>query len=348
MPVSDNTQARGSKFIESCEHHVLKSILRLFLLSLSLLLLVFNWEGNGSDIQAAVDLHSHRLIAYNDYREPLDGETTGFDIRATDVYTYNIYLPIVLSRELNPKKGIFMTYPPCSDISMLTASWYLNGSLRPEPTCPTLEKRFVPIINTAAEMSALPEAIANAQPSGWLMGFNEPNLPWQSDISPAEAAELWHEIEAQAGGIKLVSPVPSQHDPGWLWRMVDEYRARYDGQSPRFDAIAWHIYRADPTVMQNYLIARRNEALARGYDVPIWVTEYAGDCWESATGKTGNYEIMTVITPWFDSTPWIDRYTWFANRLYGTEPWAIGYQSCSLVNVTTGALNPLGVIYAGY
>lgn len=352
MPVSEPIQAREPEPVEGSEHYTLKSIPHLFSLSLSLFLLFllsFNWEVTGSDVHAADAPHTYPVAHDNKY-DSFNGETTGFSIGSTDVTTHTIYLPIVLSRELNPKKGVFMTHPPCSDVTMLTASWYFNCSVRPTSTCPTPDKRFIPLIHNAGSMADLSEAIANAQASGWLMGFNEPNLSWQGNMTPAEAAELWPQIEAQAQatGIKLVSPAPSQHDPNWLWRMVDEYRARHGGQSPRFDAIAWHIYATDPTTMQNFLIARRNEALARGYDVPIWVTEYGGYCWESTTGNTGNYEIMTAVTPWFNSTPWIGRYAWFANRIYGTEPWATGWQSCSLVNVTTGALNPLGVIYAGY
>lgn len=347
MPVSNTSQAREPEPIEGSEHSVLKPILPLFLLSLSMLLLPFNREVTGPNVHAADAPYTHP-IAHNNHRDPFNGEATGLDIRVTDVYTYTTYLPIVMSREINPKKGIFMTYPPCSDVSMLAASWYFNNTVHPNTSCPTPDERFVPMIHNAANMSELPEAIANAQASGWLMGFNEPNLSYQGNVTPAEAAELWPQIEAQAGSIKLVSPAPSQHDPDWLWRMVDEYRARYGGQSPRFDAIAWHIYANNPTTMQNFLTARRSEALARGYDVPIWVTEYSGYCWESATGNTGNDKIMTLVTPWFDSTPWIGRYAWFANRIYGTEPWGPGWQSCSLVNVTTGELNPLGVIYAGY
>lgn len=345
MPVSDTIQAGRPEPIESFEYYVLKSILPLFLLSLSLFLLPLNWEVAGPNVHAA-DVPYTYPITHNNNLDLSNAEATGSDVRATDLYTYTTYLPIVL-REINPKKGVTMTYPPCSDISMLAASWYFNGFVGPDPICPTLEKSFVPIILDAGAMSELAEAITNAQASGWLMGFNEPNLPWQADMTPAEAAVLWHQIEALAGGIKLVSPAPSQHEPSWLWQMVTEYQNIF-GHAPRFDAIAWHIYEKDPTTMQNFLFARRNEALARGYNVPIWVTEYGGHCWESATGNTGNEKIMTVITPWFDSTPWIGRYAWFANRIYGTEPWAFGYQSCSLVNVTTGALNPLGVTYARY
>lgn len=281
MPISDVIQARGPEPIEGPEHYVLQSVLRLFVLSLFLFLFLFDWEVTGPGVYAADTLHTYP-IAHNNNRDQFNGEATGFSIGATDVYTHTTYLPIVLSRELNSKKGVFMIYPPCSDISMLAASWYFNCSVRPDSTCPTTDERFIPLVYNAGAMPELPEAIANAQASGWLMGFNEPNLSWQGNLTPTLAAELWHEIEAQAEGIKLVSPAPSQHagyygpDNNWLWQMVDAYQARY-GQLPRFDAIAWHIYWNDPQYVKDFLIARHDEAADRGYpDVPIWVTEYGG------------------------------------------------------------------------
>jgi hypothetical protein len=204
-------------------------------------------------------------------------------------------------------------------------------------------------------MPSLPIAVANAQASGWLAGFSEPNLPWWAgSVSPAQGAVLWRQIENAAlpAGIKLVSPAPSQHSPGqhdpngnqWLWAMVDAYKAQY-GSNPHFDAIGWNIYVKTPSAMQAYLIARRNEALARGYNVPFWILEYSGECWSS---NSGNGAIMTTIAPWFEATPWIGRYAWFANRITGSEDAAPGWQSCSLVNPTTGNLTSLGQIYSAY
>lgn len=207
-------------------------------------------------------------------------------------------------------------------------------------------------------MPMLSQAIANAQASGWLIGFSEPNLPWQGNMSPAQGATLWKQIEDAAlpAGIKLVSPSPNQYEPGqadpnghqWLWKMVDVYKTQNGGQLPHFDALGWNIYKRTPAETQAYLIARRNEALARGYDLPFWVLEYAGQCSNSASGNTGNGAIMNTITPWFNETPWIGRYAWFTNRLTGSESFEPGWQSCSLVNPSTGFLTSLGQSYAGY
>jgi hypothetical protein len=279
------------------------------------------------------------LLAVSSLQRPFE--------RAEADTNHYIYLPLIYGPHLNPKKGAFVTHGVCQDTSLLRASWYFTNDVQPPAGCPQPDPRFVPIIYNAGAMAQLSAAISNAQVSGWLKGFIEPNLAWQGNVPPDQAAELWRQIEIAAdaaGGIKLVSPSPSQHDPGWLWRMVDEYQARY-GRRPRFDAIAWNYYTAYPFQMQDYLTARRSEALARGYDVPVWVTEYSGECWND--GK-GNLSMMNTVTPAFNDTGWIGRYAWFASRIYGDEPWGIGWQSCSLVNPYTGALNPLGEIYAAY
>jgi hypothetical protein len=278
------------------------------------------------------------------------------ELAASPVYT--IYLPlIVVPPPPNPKKGVgVVASPACTDLKTLNASWYFNWAVNPDSTCGPFEaKKFVPRIRDADAMSSLNQAIARAKVSGWLIGFSEPNLPWQGNLSPTQGATLWRQIETAAdaaGGIKLVSPSPNQYNPGqadpyghqWLWAMVDAYRAKY-GHNPRFDAIAWNIYKRKHSDIQAYLTARRNEALAKGYNVPIWVLEYGGECWKSS--DNGNTGIMKETTTWFNNTPWIGRYAWFANRLTGSQPIA-NWQSCSLIKPSTGLPTSLGQTYKGY
>lgn len=257
----------------------------------------------------------------------------------------------------NPKKGIGVVTPPaCTDLRELDAAWYSKWSPWPDSSSCTPEElaKFVPRIRDAEDMQDLNQAIEIAKASGWLIGFTEPNLPWQGNISPAQGAIYWRQIEvaANAAGVKLVSPSPNQYSPGeadpyghqWTWEMVKEYKKRY-GTNPHFDAFGWNIYKRSPDDIKSYLNARHNEALDRGYTVPIWVLEYGGECWNSSTGKTGNTAVMTEVTSWFNKTSWIERYAWFANRLTSANK---GWQSCSLINVSTGNLSDLGKIYRGY
>jgi hypothetical protein len=204
-------------------------------------------------------------------------------------------------------------------------------------------------------MQQLSKAIDNAKASGWLIGFNEPNLPWQANISPAQGAVLWKQIEdaARPAGIKLVSPTPNPWPPGlhghpyghqWTWFMASEYQARY-GKKPQFDALSWNVYGNNSAQLISFLTARRQEALNRGYNVPFWVLEYAGDC---LGPMSGNQAVMSSVTPWLATTPWINRYAWFANRIDGSGSNQVGHQNCSLINPATGAATVLGQTYRGY
>jgi hypothetical protein len=319
---------------------------------LSVILFAFLWGLVG--YLAPVSAHSQIGPDYVPFN-PLISVDTG-DLRLTYSQAYTVYIPLIhVPPPPNPKKGVGVVRPPaCTDMRNLDASWYFTWSPFPDPTCTVTENnRFIPRISNAQSMAHLGTALNYAKQSGWLIGFTEPNLPWQSNLTPAQGAVLWKQIEEAAdavGGIKLVSPSPNQYNPGeadpyghqWLWAMVSDFNLRF-GRNPRFDAIGWNIYKQSPNEITAYLTARRNEALVRGYNVPIWVLEYAGECWRGS--GSNNQSIMTATTAWFDATPWIGRYAWFANRLSGSEPNAVGWQSCSLVNPQTGALTSLGQIY---
>ncbi|GAB4453764.1 MAG: hypothetical protein Kow0031_35970 [Anaerolineae bacterium] len=292
--------------------------------------------------------------------QPLDG---GMPATAATTSTPESLPPAESGYTPSSKKGVILPgeHSFCQDLDTLNVGWYYRNEPRPAPDCPVPDPRFVPRLTNAAIVTdeALAEAIKNAHASGWLIGFVEPNLPWWSHDNipptPLTGARNWRKIEEAAlpVGIRLVSPSPSQHEPGvhddyghtWLWAMVDAYEAEY-GEKPHFDALGWNFYSKNPANFQAFFMERRNEALAYGYDVPFWILEYAGDCWNSDKFPTGNEEVVTRVTPSFENTPWIARYVWFANRIRPDESWAPNWHSCSLIDPDTGELTELGKLYA--
>lgn len=302
---------------------------------------------------------------------------------------YQIYLPIII-KVYEPEKGTILAYPNCEDLTTLNIGWYKNNQISPSAGCPAIDQRFVPrIVNpTVANTPALlSQAVLNARPSGWLLGYVEPNLTsnglidagtgQQRAYTPQEGAEAWRKIEEEAAkyNLKLVAPSPSQHDPcvvsvgvtppvkdcsknplgnTWIWEMIDAYKNTY-GNYPRIDAFGWNFYERDPQAIINYLTTQRQKAQAAKFNgqyqnTPFWVLEYGGTCWDSSLGDrvTGNTRIMSQVTAWFKSTDWVTRYAWFANRIRATDAWAIDHQSCTLINPDTGAATSLGQTYAGY
>ena len=257
--------------------------------------------------------------------------------------TERVYFPLIAKTEPVPARGVSLLVEKCEGLGLLRAGWYFNGT--PQSFCSNAP--FVPMIpDHNWQAGWLDVALAEGRKSGWLLGYNEPNLPYppgsgQPNMSPRLAAQKWHEIEMRAAGVRLVSPATSQHNPGWLWEMVTEYQILY-GRRPRFDAIAWHTYYASPNTHRNYLLARRHEALARGYDVPFWLTEFGGACWDGV--RSNSLNVILQLLPWLEAQPWIGRYAWFSTEITGDEPWASpGWRECALVR--DGALTALGGKY---
>jgi hypothetical protein len=257
-----------------------------------------------------------------------------------------IYLPVIGMGPKPALKGVALTGPRGA-VGQLEAQWYYNWSWK----APTPDPLFVPMIWGKSSMKYLTEAASIAKAgSGWLLGFNEPDIgwPWGCNIDPAEGAVLWHEIEQQAAGVLLVSPTPSQEDFDWLWRMVAAYEAQY-GSKPRFNAIGVHWYNwQNPASVQpakDHLLRVRAEALAHGYDVPLWLTEFAGHVriWDPAGG---HLRLMEELIPWMWEQSWIARYAWFATHLTGDQSSCLNCQPCSLTDPETGQqLTILGESY---
>jgi hypothetical protein len=264
------------------------------------------------------------------------------------VITYTLFLPFMQVSPLVPQRGIFInpTYRLCSDLHTLGAEWYSDDEY-PITGC---DVEFVPRTKSISDEWQLDWALSNVEDGGWFLTLDEPNL-W--NVTPHDAAVYYRLIESKTltRNIKLVAPVPSQHPSGyldplgytWLWQWLAEYEALYS-EPPRIDAFGWNIFEDTPGEITSYLIARRAEALARGYtDTPFWVTSYGGECWQQ-DGQDGNAAVIG-LDAWFEEQEWIDRYAWFGTRISGSEAWAQGWQSCSLLDTTTGNRTALGELY---
>jgi len=264
---------------------------------------------------------------------------------------HQIYLPLIVKEYQPPpssKKGVLSFDPQTDDLDRLRSTWYHNCSAFPIAWWQTKDgspdSRHVSKIGFAWQMDFLRQSpdtvIMFARGSGYLAGFNEPDLAWQANLTPAQAAVLWREIEtALPPDIKLISPQVSMHNPDWLWDFVEAYEGIY-GCKPRMDVIGYNIYFRTAAQAQAYLTARRSEALAHGYDVPIWIMELGAECWLQDSGSA---QLMVEFVPWLESTDWIGRYAWFANRIENfcdTACWG----SCTLID-DTGALTPLGAVW---
>ncbi len=245
--------------------------------------------------------------------------------------------PSIAALTLTTKKGVGLTYNHCADVRSLRVSWQYDWS--PTPVgCSTTEN--VPMIWGQGDMSST--LGGNSQ---WIMGFNEPDQPSQSNLTPAAAAQLWHTLELKYPKRKLLAPVPSQADPYWILDFRNAYFAAYQTY-PRLDGLAMHCYGL--TAQYCIPLAQWYEARAAEWQVPeVWVTEFAFFGCLGNTQSQAIQEMNTFIT-WINSQPQITRYAWFAARIRGTESWAAQPPACNmpLVNYSTGYLTGYGRAYA--
>ncbi|MFJ6081376.1 sigma-70 family RNA polymerase sigma factor [Streptomyces sp. NPDC092369] len=197
------------------------------------------------------------------------------------------------------------------------ASWYYTWNTQHQGVTTPSSASFVPMIWGADSVtdSALAQAKANGP---YLLGFNEPDMAQQSNMSVEQALGLWPKL--MAAGQTLGSPAVAYGGDtagGWLDRFMSGAKAK----GYRVDFITLHWYGGDFRTPQavdqlkSYLAA----VYAR-YHKPIWLTEYAlidfsqGTRFPSAQQQA---DFVTASTKALDDLSYVQRYAWFG---LGADP----------------------------
>ena len=239
---------------------------------------------------------------------------------------------------MQPYKGVANS--PCAARQMLGVTWYYNWTQSEEACSNGQGGQFVPMIwgHTGNEQSAT--GIANSITSfvnkgwGYVLGFNEPDNPSQSNIPVATALSLWPSFDNPA--IKIGTPgTAANASPGMAW--FTNYMNMLNANTAlRADFMAIHWYgwnagscNATASELESYIRWAENFAGNR----PIWITEWG--CLNLSAP-----DVQTVVTffngavAMFARHPRVVRYAWY--------PWATNH---ALVD-SGGALTPLGTAFA--
>jgi hypothetical protein len=147
-----------------------------------------------------------------------------------------------------------------------------------------------------------------------LLGFNEPDLSGQANMSVEEALNLWPRL--MSTGKRLGSPAPSWGGDiagGWL----DRFMKGAADRKYRVDFIALHWYSADFNTAT--AVNELRSYLARVYakwHKPIWLTEFAlinhsnGAMYYPPQWQTTAF--VKAATAMLDGVPYLERYAYFA------------------------------------
>ena len=188
------------------------------------------------------------------------------------------------------------------------AGWYYNWSAGPSAGAGT-GAEFVPMIWGSG--SVTPANLAKAKAAGKvLLGFNEPDLAGQANLTVSAALDLWPQL--QATGQRLGSPAVASGGAtagGWL----DQFLAGARQRGYRVDFITLHWYGSDFSANATGQLRGYLQAVYDRYHLPIWLTEYAlikfPDTYPSAAQQVA---FINASTAMLGSLPYLERYAWFA------------------------------------
>jgi hypothetical protein len=166
---------------------------------------------------------------------------------------------------------------------------------------------------TTQNINALKAAQA-ADTYKYLLGFNEPDMAGQSNMTVAQAISLWPQL--MSTGLILGSPAPSYTNT-WF----SDFMTQAAANNLRVDFICLHTYRP-PNVagtvdgIKTWITDTYNQ-----YKKPIWLTEFgAPDC--NALGWCGTAPPLTqaevdtytkAVIAMLEDLPCVQRYAWFVD-----------------------------------
>ncbi|MCP2163600.1 glycoside hydrolase family protein [Goodfellowiella coeruleoviolacea] len=232
------------------------------------------------------------------------------------------------------KKGVSTWYfdGVTQALADVRVGWYHNWDSGRQNIAAPAGVEFVPTIWGAGSVTQARLDQARAEGST-LLGFNEPDLAEQANMSVERALELWPRL--QSTGMRLGSPVVAHSGDvagGWLDRFLSGAAAR----SLRVDFIALHWYGSDFSAAAVDHLRGYLQAVWDRYHKPIWLTEFALIDFSGATPRypTQQQQVDFVrgATAMLNQLSYVERYAWFAlptdrsgTGLYnGTTPNAVG------------------------
>ncbi|MBM0230731.1 sigma-70 family RNA polymerase sigma factor [Micromonospora sp. STR1_7] len=192
------------------------------------------------------------------------------------------------------------------------AGWYYTWGTQHQGITTPPGVNFVPMIRGAENVTA-PE-LARARAAGpYLLTFNEPDLPEQSNMTVEQALDLWPRLLAT--GSRLGSPAVAWGgaDPqSWLGRFMSGAAAR----GHRVDFITLHWFGADFTTTTAVDQLRRYlQDVYQRYRKPIWLTEFALIRFDGGGQQFPTQEqqaaFLTAATTMLGQLPYVQRYAWF-------------------------------------
>ncbi|MDR0939276.1 MAG: glycoside hydrolase family protein [Mediterranea sp.] len=267
--------------------------------------------------------------------------------------------PDVPVEETTVKKGVGMSTSTTigvwwKNIINLKPHWYYTwGTFIPDSQMDNVPQNceFVPMFwNGAAATQENIDKLNALYEEGKIshvLGFNEPDLTGEANMSVGDALAKWKFISDNLNpGIKLVSPAtsyPSLSETSWMVQFMDGVAE----QNLRVDYMAVHIYQPNTASLFTDPI----NAVYQRWGKKVWVTEFGvrddntgGDLSKNRYTPAQMLTFAQSLLPQLESMESVDRYAWF-----NSSPTMSGLWPCALIGADGlptalgdyyGALNP--------
>jgi len=206
----------------------------------------------------------------------------------------------------------------------------------PQPGVP----EFVPMCysGNADRLTRLPVTLAALNPAPTvLLGFNEPDLSGQAEMTTGEARRGWPYLEAT--GLRLGSPVTTSPNQWWMNRFMEDSTALHSPDL-RIDFVTAHIYQ-NPHVGT---FLAKIDALYDKWGKPVWVTETSVADWAAVGSSSYTTDqvraYLAALWPELQTRPWLERFAWKTRSC--TDP----QMGTAALFHGDGCLTPVGELYA--
>ncbi len=205
-------------------------------------------------------------------------------------------------------KGVaFEVNASCADLDRLKVSWYYNWSAS---TRCNVSAEYVPQVarNWGTNASAPTPAKVAAAGYKVVLGFNEPDMAGQANMSVADVLKAWPAFNQP--GLRVGSPATASNGQSFF----EQFMAGVQQQGLKVDFIALHWYgwtagSCTPTanILEDYI------KWAEQWKRPLWITEWS--CRLQSSDVTRAFYAGAIAM--FKRHPLVERYAWFLSRSTG-------------------------------
>ncbi|XVU23425.1 sigma-70 family RNA polymerase sigma factor [Actinoplanes sp. CA-054009] len=220
--------------------------------------------------------------------------------------------PIVIPAKESKKKGVGVWKFTGSKAALadVGAGWYYNWGPNNNDVPGPSGVEFVPMVWGKANVTDA--TLSEVKKEGdVLLGFNEPDMGGQANMSVEDALAAWPKL--QATGMRLGSPSVAYGGDtpgGWL----DRFMSGAKNKGYRVDFITLHWYGSDFSAAAVNQFLGYVDAVHKRYNKPIWVTEFGLMNFSGTPKYPTQSQLVTFIkgtTKGLENRSWLERYAWF-------------------------------------